>query len=45
MNENELARIIVDKCLKIHKTLGPGIVALRLCAFARKFKMNIFFNH
>ena len=26
MNENELARIIVDKCLKIHKTLGPGLL-------------------
>ena len=25
MNENELSKIIVDKCLKIHKGLGPGL--------------------
>ncbi len=26
MNENELATIVVDKCLKIHRTLGPGLL-------------------
>jgi len=26
MNENELAKIIVGKCLKIHRTLGPGLL-------------------
>ncbi len=26
MDENELSRIIVDRCLKIHKTLGPGLL-------------------
>ncbi|HDZ01952.1 MAG TPA: GxxExxY protein [Nitrospirae bacterium] len=26
MNENELSKIIVDKCLKIHKKLGPGLL-------------------
>jgi GxxExxY protein len=25
MTENELAKIIVDKCFLIHKTLGPGL--------------------
>ena len=26
MNENELSRIIVDSCLKIHRALGPGLL-------------------
>lgn len=26
MTENELAKIVVDLCLKIHKTLGPGLL-------------------
>ena len=26
MDENEIARIIVDRCLKIHRTLGPGLL-------------------
>ncbi len=26
MDENEISRIIVDKCLKIHKSLGPGLL-------------------
>ena len=26
MNENDLSRIIVDACLKIHRTLGPGLL-------------------
>ena len=26
MTENELSKIIVDRCLKIHKTLGPGLL-------------------
>ncbi len=26
MNENELSRIIVDRCLKIHRALGPGLL-------------------
>jgi GxxExxY protein len=25
MTENELASVIVDKCFKIHKSLGPGL--------------------
>lgn len=26
MDENESSKIIVDRCLKIHKTLGPGLL-------------------
>jgi len=26
MHENELAKIIIDCCFKIHKTLGPGLL-------------------
>ena len=26
MNENELSRIIVDCCFKVHKSLGPGLL-------------------
>jgi GxxExxY protein len=26
LDENELSKIIVDRCLKIHKTLGPGLL-------------------
>lgn len=26
MNENELSKIIVDKCIKIHRALGPGLL-------------------
>ncbi len=26
MTENEIATIIVDLCIKIHKTLGPGLL-------------------
>jgi len=26
MDENELSKIIVDRCLKIHKDLGPGLL-------------------
>lgn len=26
MTENEIAKIIVDLCFKIHKTLGPGLL-------------------
>ncbi|MBW2063255.1 MAG: GxxExxY protein [Deltaproteobacteria bacterium] len=26
MTENELSKIIVDRCLKIHKKLGPGLL-------------------
>lgn len=26
MNENEISKIIVDKALKIHKALGPGLL-------------------
>lgn len=26
MTENELAKIVVDLCLKIHRTLGPGLL-------------------
>ena len=26
MTENEIAKIIVDLCVKIHKILGPGLL-------------------
>ena len=26
LNENELSRIIVDSCLKVHRALGPGLL-------------------
>jgi GxxExxY protein len=26
MRENELAKIVVELCLKIHRTLGPGLL-------------------
>ena len=26
MNENDIAKIVVDLCLKIHKFLGPGLL-------------------
>ena len=26
MTENEISKIIVDKCLKIHRALGPGLL-------------------
>ena len=26
ITENELSRVIVDKCLKIHRALGPGLL-------------------
>jgi GxxExxY protein len=26
MTENELAKIVIDICFKIHKTLGPGLL-------------------
>ncbi|HJY63399.1 MAG TPA: GxxExxY protein [Ignavibacteria bacterium] len=26
MTENELAKIVIDLCFKIHKTLGPGLL-------------------
>jgi GxxExxY protein len=26
MNENEIARIVLDICFEIHKTLGPGLL-------------------
>jgi len=26
MNENEISKIIVDKCFQIHKSLGPGLL-------------------
>lgn len=26
MTENELAKIVVDLCLKIHRLLGPGLL-------------------
>ena len=26
MNENELAKQVIDLCIKIHKTLGPGLL-------------------
>ncbi|MBE0641931.1 MAG: GxxExxY protein, partial [Bacteroidales bacterium] len=35
MNENEISRIIVDSALKVHKTLGPGLLenAYEECLF------------
>lgn len=26
MDENEISKIIVDRCLKIHRALGPGLL-------------------
>lgn len=26
MNENELSKIIVDACLKVHRAMGPGLL-------------------
>ena len=26
MNENEISKIIVDRCYKIHNSLGPGLL-------------------
>jgi GxxExxY protein len=26
MTENELSKIVVDLCVKIHRTLGPGLL-------------------
>ena len=26
MTENELAKLVIDLCIKIHKTLGPGLL-------------------
>ena len=26
MTENELAKVVVELCIKIHKTLGPGLL-------------------
>jgi GxxExxY protein len=26
MDENEIAKIVVDRCLKIHRALGPGLL-------------------
>jgi GxxExxY protein len=25
MNENEISKIIIDKCIKVHNSLGPGL--------------------
>ena len=25
MNENDIAKIVVDRALKVHKTMGPGL--------------------
>ncbi|HFD31968.1 MAG TPA: GxxExxY protein [Gammaproteobacteria bacterium] len=26
MSENEISKIVVDACLKVHKELGPGLL-------------------
>ena len=36
MDENEISRIIVDRCLKIHKALGPE--------FLESVKEEVLFN-
>lgn len=44
MNENELAKIIVDCCYKIHTSLGPGLLESVyeevLCYELRKHELN-----
>lgn len=57
MNENELAKIVVDLCLKIHKTLGPGLLESvyesALCyelkkagiPFDRQKPVDVFYDH
>ncbi len=56
MTENELATIVVDICLKVHKTLGPGLLESiyesaichelkkRNVAFARQPEINIMYD-
>jgi GxxExxY protein len=44
MNENELSKIIVDCCYKMHTTLGPGLLESVyeevLCYELRKHELN-----
>ena len=49
MTENELAKILVNLFLKVHKTLGPGLLESvyeaainlgELCAFARNINIE-----
>lgn len=44
MNENELSRIVYDAGLKVHKSLGPGLLesAYEQCLFYELTKQGIF---
>ena len=44
MNENEIAKIVFDLGLKIHKTLGPGLLesAYEECLFYELVKVGLF---
>ena len=44
MNENEIAKIVFDLGLKIHKTLGPGLLesAYEECLFYELVKAGLF---
>jgi GxxExxY protein len=38
MTENELAKIVVDLCVKIHRILGPGLLE---SVYKRFYVMNL----
>jgi hypothetical protein len=40
MTENQIAAVVVDAALKIHKTLGPGLLesVYQATSFARKVR-------
>ena len=44
MHENEIAKLVLDAALKVHKTLGPGLLesAYEECLFYELTKMNLF---
>lgn len=44
MTENELSRIVYDAGLKVHKSLGPGLLesAYEQCLFYELTKQGIF---
>ena len=44
MYENEIAKLVFDAALKVHKTLGPGLLesAYEECLFYELTKMNLF---
>jgi GxxExxY protein len=43
MNENEIAKIVFESSLKIHKTLGPGLLesAYEACLHYELLKHNL----